>query len=78
MLKTLNTEGWQGLNDEYRFLYPEEVAKNPDLVEGLAARQDFQTEYFGFQSFHHFRVVVYPRRNFTELSCTDPLWRRLY
>tara|TARA_R100001443_G_scaffold61705_1_gene71810 strand:- start:436 stop:1962 length:1527 start_codon:yes stop_codon:yes gene_type:complete len=46
IMSTLNTEGWQGLNDEYRFLYPEEIIHNPELLEGLAARQDVQEGYF--------------------------------
>jgi len=47
IMSTLNTEGWQGLNDEYRFLYPEEVVHNPEILEGLAGRQDVQSQYFG-------------------------------
>ena len=47
IMTSLKGEGWDGMDDEYRFLYPEEVIHNPQILEGLGARQEVQAEYFG-------------------------------
>ena len=45
IMTSLKGEGWDGMDDEWRFLYPEEVIHNPQILDGLGGRQDVQAQY---------------------------------
>jgi len=45
IMQSLKGEGWEGLDDEFRLLYPEEIINNPQVLEGLGGRQDVQAQY---------------------------------